>query len=185
MNGTIRLAKNNTRLVIRQVLKVDGVAIDLSALTVKFSLIDTISTAVVAATTTGVTQQATFAFTASATTDRLTTTDSRVRTGDIVILATSGTLPAGLASATKYYARDVVDYSFKLSAMPDGAPINITDAGSGSHTVYILGEAGFAPATADVDTVGTYRGWFSTFLSTEWMDHEPLAIQIYDPAIYP
>lgn len=180
----IRFGKDNTRLVIRQVLMVDGVPIDLENLTVKFSMIDVDSTAVVS-NTSGVTKQSTFTFAASATADRLTTTDARVKNGDIVVVSTSGTLPTGLTTATRYYARDVVDYSFKLATVKDGAPINITAAGSGTHSAYILGEAGFAPVAADVDTVGTYRGWFSTFTDTSKIDHEPMVIQIYDPASYP
>jgi hypothetical protein len=48
---------------------------------------------------------------------------------------TSGTLPAGLALLTTYYARDITTDTFKVSATPSGTAIDITTTGTGTHAV--------------------------------------------------
>jgi hypothetical protein len=54
-------------------------------------------------------------------------------------LTTSGTLPAGLATATDYYAIRLSNTTFKLATSYAnsiaGTAINITSTGSGTHTV--------------------------------------------------
>lgn len=45
------------------------------------------------------------------------------------------TLPAGLAASTPYYIRDVTATTCKLALTPGGAAIDITDAGTGTHTL--------------------------------------------------
>jgi len=73
--------------------------------------------------------------------------------GDLVQLTTTGTLPAGLSVSTDYY---VIPYQRKdtsriklavthADAM-SGAAIDITDAGSGAHTVVKKGEVRYAGA---------------------------------------
>lgn len=83
-------------------------------------------------------------FTADASTDTCTWTStanipSNVLTGTRVRLTTSGTLPGGLATATDYYVIKGSDTTFKLATSfanaNAGTQINITDAGTGTHTV--------------------------------------------------
>ncbi len=83
-------------------------------------------------------------FTADAGTDVCTWTStanipSNVLTGTRVRLTTTTTLPAGLALATDYYVIRVSDTTFKLATSYANAvaatAINITDAGTGTHTV--------------------------------------------------
>ncbi len=83
-------------------------------------------------------------FTADAGSDLCTWTSSvnlpqNVLTGTRVRLTTSGTLPAGLALATDYYVIKVSDTTFELASSyanaVAGTQINITDAGTGTHTV--------------------------------------------------
>ncbi len=83
-------------------------------------------------------------FTADAGTDVCTwtsTTDvpSNVLTGTRVRLTTTTTLPAGLALATDYYVIKLTDTTFSLATSYANAvartAINITDAGTGTHTV--------------------------------------------------
>lgn len=83
-------------------------------------------------------------FTADAGTDVCTWTSvtdvpSNVLTGTRVRLTTTTTLPAGLALATDYYFIKVSDTTFKLATSyanaVAGTAINITDAGTGTHTV--------------------------------------------------
>lgn len=83
-------------------------------------------------------------FTADAGTDIITMTStanipSNILTGTRVRLTTTTTLPAGLATATDYYVIKVTDSTFKLATSYAnaiaGTAINITDAGTGTHTM--------------------------------------------------
>lgn len=83
-------------------------------------------------------------FTADAGTDICTYTStanfpSNILVGTRVRLTTTTTLPAGLATATDYYVIKVSDSTFKLATSYAnaiaGTAINITDAGTGTHTI--------------------------------------------------
>lgn len=83
-------------------------------------------------------------FTADAGTDIITMTSttnipSNILTGTRVRLTTTTTLPAGLSLATDYYVIKVTDSTFKLATSyanaVAGTAINITDAGTGTHTM--------------------------------------------------
>ena len=83
-------------------------------------------------------------FTADAGTDTCTWTSvtdvpSNVLTGTRVRLTTTTTLPAGLSLATDYYVIRLSDTTFRLATSyanaVAGTQINITDAGTGTHTV--------------------------------------------------
>jgi len=83
-------------------------------------------------------------FTADASTDTLTYTSttnipSNILTGTRVQLTTTTTLPGGLALATNYYVIKVTDGTCKLATSYAnaiaGTAINITDAGTGTHTI--------------------------------------------------
>jgi len=114
------------------------------------SLIDVIGFYRVTAVTTTTAQSTTNTlgqsdtFTADASTDVCTYTStasfpSNILTGTRVRLTTTTTLPAGLALATDYYVIRVSDSTFKLATSYAnaiaGTAINITDAGTGTHTV--------------------------------------------------
>ena len=83
-------------------------------------------------------------FTADASTDICTYTStanfpSNLLVGTRVRLTTTGTLPGGLATATDYYLIRMTDSTFELATTyanaVAGTQINITDAGTGTHTV--------------------------------------------------
>lgn len=83
-------------------------------------------------------------FTADASTDVVTWTStanipSNILTGTRVRLTTTTTLPAGLALATDYYVIKLTDSTCKLATSYAnaiaGTAINITDAGTGTHTM--------------------------------------------------
>lgn len=83
-------------------------------------------------------------FTADASTDTCTYTStaslpSNILTGTRVRLTTTTTLPAGLALATDYYVIRVSDTTFRLATSYvnalAGTQIDITSAGTGTHTV--------------------------------------------------
>lgn len=88
-----------------------------------------------------------FTFTADDTTDILTlsSASSDVQTGDLVRLTTTGTLPGGLATATDYYVIRVSDTTIKLATGQGnaylGTTINLSSAGSGTHTITCLSVA--------------------------------------------
>jgi hypothetical protein len=83
-------------------------------------------------------------FTADAGTDVITWTSttnipSNILTGTRVQLTTTTTLPAGLSTSTNYYVIKVSDSTCKLATSYAnaiaGTAINITDAGTGTHTM--------------------------------------------------
>lgn len=86
-------------------------------------------------------------FTADASTDTCTYTStanipSNLLTGTEIRFTTTTTLPAGLALATDYYLIRASDGTFKVATTYAnalaGTAINITDAGTGTHTLYWL-----------------------------------------------
>lgn len=83
-------------------------------------------------------------FTADAGTDVVTSNAHGLQDGDKIVLTTTGTLPAGLSLTTGYYVRDVTTNTFKISSTPYRTAIDITDAGSGTHTwTFVRGSVKF------------------------------------------
>lgn len=72
-------------------------------------------------------------------TDEITEVAHGLRTGDVIQLTTSGTLPAGLALTTDYWAMELTDDTFQLASSLSnavaGTQITITDQGTGTHTL--------------------------------------------------
>lgn len=115
-----------------------GVLIDL----IGYYRVTTVTTATAQSTTNTLGYGDTF--TADASTDIITMTSttnipSNILTGTRVRLTTTTTLPAGLSLATDYYVIKVTDSTFKLATSYAnaiaGTAINITDAGTGTHTM--------------------------------------------------
>lgn len=109
---------------------------------VGFYRVTTVTTTTEQATTNTLGQSDTF--TADAGTDICTWTSSanlpsNILTGTRVRLTTTVTLPAGLALATDYYVIRLSDTTFSLATSyanaVAGTDIDITDAGTGTHTV--------------------------------------------------
>jgi hypothetical protein len=106
-----------------------------------FYRLTTVTTTTAQATTNTLGQSDTF--TADASTDIITFTStanspSNLLTGTRMRLTTTTTLPAGLATLTDYYYIRVTDSTGKLATSYAnaiaGTAINITDAGTGTHT---------------------------------------------------
>ena len=78
-------------------------------------------------------------FTADASTDTCTHSNNNLLTYTRVQFTTTVTLPAGLSLATDYYIIKVTDTTFKVATSyanaVAGTAVNITDAGTGTHTV--------------------------------------------------
>jgi hypothetical protein len=98
------------------------------------------------------------AFTAVAATNVCTSTAHGLLTGDQVIVSSATTLPAGLAASTYYYARVISANTFTLhstlaGAVADTGVIDITDTGTGTHTVTLRTNlAGVAGAPSAIIT---------------------------------
>lgn len=84
----------------------------------------------------------TYTFTADAGTDICTHAFYNLMAYTRVQLTTSGTLPAGLTTATDYYVIKVTDTTCKFATSyanaVAGTAINITDAGTGTHNITTL-----------------------------------------------
>lgn len=63
-------------------------------------------------------------------------TDDGFLDGDVVQFVTTTTLPAGLSLATDYYVRDITATTMKVALTYDGVAVDITDTGTGTHTIY-------------------------------------------------
>lgn len=141
--------------------------------TIKFEMEAYDGTSVIAATTTGITKHPTQVFTASATTELATADEHGVQHGDQIKVASSGTLPAGLDATLRYYAVQVSPNAFSLATTPDGVPVNVTDAGTGTHTFYVVGSWQYQPLAADFDTAGDYRAWVSRWSGSDVIQTYP------------
>ncbi|MCX6856354.1 MAG: immunoglobulin domain-containing protein [Verrucomicrobia bacterium] len=76
------------------------------------------------------------AFTVNPQSDTMTSVgEHRLAKGGIVRVSSYGILPGGLSAGVDYYVTDVAARSFRLSNTVDGPPVNITDIGTGVHTV--------------------------------------------------
>ena len=79
-------------------------------------------------------------FTAAAT-DIITSAAHGLKDGDLVHVATTTTLPTGLSASTDYYVIYLTVDTFKLSATLLGQAVDITAAGSGTHSFYLKGKS--------------------------------------------
>ena len=99
------------------------------------------------------------AFTVTAATDVVASAAHGLVKGDKLQLTTVTTLPAGLSLTTDYFVTDVTTGTFKLSAVPDGTSVDITDTGTGTHTFHLKGKViltdGFEHSKAALNFSGT------------------------------
>lgn len=144
--------------------------LDLSAYTVKFQMEgETSGTSKVAESDTGVTKHPTQAFTVTAATDLVSCNAHGVQDGDQLVLSNSGgALPAGLAASIRYFAIDVTPNSFRLAALPGAQAIDITGAGTGTHSFYIVGSVQKVFIAADVNTAARYSAWFTVYSGSDF-----------------
>lgn len=76
-------------------------------------------------------------FTTDFTTDFLTSTAHGLTNGDRVMVFSSTTLPATLASSTIYFVVNKTTDTFQLSLTWGGSAINLTDNGTGTHKWHV------------------------------------------------
>lgn len=85
-------------------------------------------------TTYGVTAATTFV--GDAGTDKFLCAGHGLNNGDVIMVASTTTLPGGLAINTAYYVVEKATNDFKVSLTPGGTAVDITDAGTGTHSFY-------------------------------------------------
>lgn len=82
-------------------------------------------------------------FTVNATTDQATCTAHGYSNGDPIIVTSTTTLPAPLTETTEYYIIYVDANTFQLATTYgnaiDGVAVDLTDTGTGTHSVYAKG----------------------------------------------
>ena len=155
------------RTPLGRILTQGDKALDLASKTVEFTLYPERSTTVaVAWTSTGVTVEPTFTFTATAATDRLTAAEHGLADGAEVMVSSSTTLPAGLAASQRYYVRDARPNDFRLAETLGGDAVDVTGTGTGTHTCRPLGRVNYDFQTAHA--AGRYRGRFRINESSQY-----------------
>lgn len=174
------------RTPLRRTLFQGGEEIDLAGLIVKVLGEKDNGDQWIAEGTTGVTSEPAATVTADASTDTLTATDHSFKNGTKVKFTNSGGgLPGGLAAVTHYYVRDRTQHTFKVSLTRFGDAVNITDAGTGTHSVAPVGQVAYAFQAADVAAAGTFWLWFRVYSGSVYdtfpMDGRKLQVEITDP----
>lgn len=90
-------------------------------------------------------------FTVNTGTDVITRVDHGLVTGDRIQVRTTGTLPAPLVVATTYFVIRLDDDTFKLAETLGDAhgenPLDLTTAGTGTHSFVLVIVANVQPAT--------------------------------------
>src|ERR1043166_2840992 len=100
-------------------------------------------------------------FTADAGTNTLTSNAHGIAQDQDFTLKTTGTLPGNLSASKRYFAINVSVNNLQVAEKKGGVAVDITDAGSGTHTL-IVGKITYDWTSADKDTVGTYQGQVET-----------------------
>lgn len=77
-------------------------------------------------------------FTADSGTDVFTATGHGMNDGDVVIVQSTGALPTGLSTLTRYFVVNKTPTTFQLSTTSGGSPLNITTNGTGTHSFIVL-----------------------------------------------
>lgn len=74
-------------------------------------------------------------FTADDTNDTITAVNHGLFNGDLVALTTTDTLPDPLAVGTDYYVINRTDDTLQLATTANGSAIDVTDTGTGTHSI--------------------------------------------------
>lgn len=160
---TYRFIVGDTLAGFAVTLRDSDSALELTPYTVKLTIEQDGGTPIVEETETGITKQQSRAFTADAERDLLLCPNNKLDPNTEVVLATTGTLPAPLESAKTYFVTDPSPHAIALTDLPDDAPLDLTSAGTGSHSLYAVGEVNVAVPAAVANAEGTYRAWLKLF----------------------
>jgi hypothetical protein len=162
--------KGATYLPENMIITSYGDQFDLTGLTPKIYIVNAADPTDIVANNveTGIQSHPTQTFTASASTDLLTKVAHGVKENQQVVLATNGTLPGGLSTATPYFAVDIGANDFGLALRAGGAKIDITSTGSGTHTYYIVGSLQVDLQSTWVDAAGTFNVFINLYSGSEY-----------------
>ena len=94
-----------------------------------------------------------------------------------------GGLPGGLAASTRYWVVNVLGDTFQLATSRGGAAIDITSAGTGTHSFILIGSATYDFQAADVDTAGVFHAYGRVFSGAE-RDTFPVEAQTFKVDIF-
>lgn len=157
------VVKRNDLLPVLTVICRDVIGpVDLSGYTALFRMVNVLNGEVKVNASATVATDA--AFTADVSTDTLTASSHGLNDGDDVTLRSSGVLPAGLDTQTKYYVINSTASTLQLSLSLNGSAIDITGAGSGTHTL-LSGKVSYEWTGTDTDTAGSYFSEIQTTFS--------------------
>lgn len=138
--------------------------VDITGLTVKVYGEDASGNAWITEGTTGVTVHPTQTFTADASTDKIKANAHKLKPGQQIQVSNSGgALPTGLAASTRYFVINAEPNAFQVSLTPGGDAVDITAAGSGTHSLWLIGSVQYEFQTADVASAGQFYLWFVVF----------------------
>jgi hypothetical protein len=129
---------------------------NIASLVVNFAMFTDAGAVKTAETATGVTVMPGQTFTADTTNARYGCNGHGLEDGWEVVLSTVTTLPAPLATTTRYFIRDATQNHFKLCTEPNGAAVAPTNTGTGAHTIKAYGHVQYAWTALDVGTAGTF-----------------------------
>lgn len=109
------------------------------------------------------------AFTVDTTDDWIIDNDNLAANGDQIVVSNSGGgLPSGLTAATRYFVRDRQPNRFRVSLSPGGDIVDITSAGTGTQSYYIVGSGQYDFADDDVAEAGTFWLWVRVYDGSEF-----------------
>jgi hypothetical protein len=101
-----------------------------------------------------------------------------LKNGQQVFVSSTTTLPGGLSASTRYYVVNAEDDTFQLSAEHDGDAIDLTSAGSGTHSYAVVGGVQYDLQTADVASARTLFGYFRVYTGSEFERFPVVAKQL-------
>lgn len=107
-------------------------------------------------------------FTADATTDVLTSATHGFQNGQAVLVSSTGSLPAGLSAESTYYIVNKNAGDLQLSTTVGGAAVDITDAGTGTHTIEQVNS--FSMRISNEGT-GCFTNVKSFTITSEWQTY--------------
>lgn len=180
---TVRISKGDTNSPTLFQLMAGTSPPDLSGATVKHFMLAEDGTTKISETTTGLSVEAGFTVTANTSANCLVANNHLVANGNIITLTTTGTLPAGLSTGTRYRAVQVNPDVFALTTMA-GTRVVISSAGSGTHTAKIVGSVQKTWAAANVNTEGRYQLWFRVYSGSDYATYPVgagIPIEVVEP----
>lgn len=178
MSADLVIKRNDLLPVLVMVCRDSVGPVDLAGATAVFRMVNVLNGSVKVDEDATVISDPTF--TVNATTNLLNSTGHGLNNADDVTLKSSGSLPTGLSAQQKYYVINATANTLQLSEMPGGSAVDITDTGSGTHTL-LTGKVTYEWAADDTDTPGTFFGEIQTVVNLKpltYPNHRNLLIEV-------